>query len=159
MRNKYVWSVIMLGAGVLIGTFGYWLFGKGDFSLFDCLYMTFITIATIGYGETIDISGSVGARTFTMFIAVAGIGVLAYLATNLTAAVVEGELTKSFRRRRMEKLAAKARDHYIICGVGWAGLHIINELRQTKRPHVIIDLDKSKVDKSLQAMSDEIFIE
>src|SRR4030043_26139 len=85
--------------------------------------------------------------------------VLAYLATNLTAAVVEGELTKSFRRRRMEKLAAKARDHYIICGVGWAGLHIINELRQTKRPHVIIDLDKSKVDKSLETMSDELFIE
>jgi len=59
----------------------------------------------------------------------------------------------------MEKMAAKASDHYIICGVGWAGLHIINELRETKRPHVIIDMDKSKVDKSLQALSDEIFIE
>jgi voltage-gated potassium channel len=121
--------------------------------------MTVITIATIGFSEVIDIAGNVGARVFTMFIAVAGIGVLAYLVTNLTAAIVEGELTKSFRRRRMEKLAAKAREHYIVCGVGWAGLHIINELRETKRSHVIIDLNRSKIDKSLEAMSGEVFIE
>jgi voltage-gated potassium channel len=159
MRNKWFWSGILLLAVVLIGTFGYWLFGQGDFSLFDCLYMVVITIATIGYGETIDIAGNVGARTFTMFIAVAGIGVLAYLVTNLTAAIVEGELTKSFRRRRMEKLAARARDHYIVCGVGWAGLHIINELRETKRSHVIIDVDRTRVDKNLETMPGEVFIE
>jgi voltage-gated potassium channel len=159
MRNKYIWSGIILVAIILIGTVGYWLIGGGKYPPFDCLYMTVITIATIGYGEVIDIAGNIGARTFTMFIAVAGIGVLAYLVTNLTAAIVEGELTKSFRRRRMEKLAAKAREHYIICGVGWAGLHIINELRETRRPHVIIDINPSKLDKSLAAMSGEVFIE
>jgi len=159
MRNKYVWSGIILVAVMLLGAFGYWLIGQGKYPFFDSLYMTFITIATIGYGETIDIAGNVGARVYTMFIAVAGIGVLAYLATNLTAAIVEGELTKSFRRRRMEKQAAKAREHYIICGVGWAGLHIINEMRETKRPHVIIDSDRNKIDKNLTAMSAEIFIE
>ncbi len=159
MRNKYIWSGIILVAIIVIGTVGYWLIGGGEYRLFDSLYMTVITITTIGYSEVIDISGNTGARIFTMFIMVAGIGVLAYLLTNVTALIVEGELTKSFRRRRMEKMAAKASDHYIICGVGWAGLHIINELRETKRPHVIIDMDKSKVDKSLQALSDEIFIE
>jgi voltage-gated potassium channel len=159
MRNKYIWSVIILAAIIVIGTVGYWLIGGGKYPLFDCLYMTVITITTIGYGEVIDIAGNIGARVFTMFIMIAGIGVLAYLLTNVTALIVEGELTKSFRRRRMEKMAGKARDHYIICGVGWAGLHIINELRETKRPHVIVDIDKSKVDKSLAAMSDEVFIE
>jgi voltage-gated potassium channel len=79
--------------------------------------------------------------------------------TNVTAAIVEGELTKSFRRRRMERLAAKSRDHFIICGVGWAGLHIINELRETRRSHVIIDVNRDKMDKSLQVMPGEIFIE
>jgi len=159
MRNKYVWSGIILVAIILIGAVGYWLIGGGKYPFFDCLYMTFITIATIGYSEVIDIAGNVGARVFTMIIAVAGIGVLAYLVTNLTAAIVEGELTKSFRRRRMEKQAAKARGHYIVCGVGWTGLHIINELRETKRPHVIIDISREKMDKSLEAMPGEIFIE
>jgi voltage-gated potassium channel len=159
MRNKYIWSGIFLIAIIAVGTVGYWLIGGGEYPLFDCLYMTIITIATIGYGEVIDIAGNIGARAFTMFIAIAGIGVLAYLVTNFTALIVEGELTKSFRRRRMEKLAAKARDHYIICGVGWAGLHIINELRETKRSHVIIDVNRTKLDKSLETMPGEVFIE
>jgi voltage-gated potassium channel len=159
MRKKYIWSGILLVAIIIVGTVGYWLIGGGKFPLFDCLYMTVITIATIGYGEVIDIAGNIGARAFTMFIAIAGIGVLAYLVTNFTALIVEGELTKSFRRRRMEKIAGKARDHYIICGIGWAGLHIINELRETRRPHVIIDIDRSKIDKSLETMPDEVFIE
>jgi voltage-gated potassium channel len=159
MRHKYIWAGILLVAVILIGAVGYWLIGGGKYPFFDSLYMTVITIATIGFSEVIDIAGNIGARVFTMFIAVAGIGVLAYLVTNLTAAIVEGELTKSFRRRRMERLAAKAREHYIVCGVGWTGLHIINELRETKRSHVIIDLDRSKIDKSLEAMSGEVFIE
>src|SRR4030043_1379910 len=159
MRKKYIWSGILLVAIILIGTIGYWLIGGGKFPLFDCLYMTIITIATIGYGEVIDIAGNIGARAFTMFIAIAGIGVLAYLVTNFTALIVEGELTKSFRRRRMEKIAGQERDHYIICGVGWAGLHIINELRETKRPHVIIDVNRTKLDKSLEALPGEVFIE
>jgi voltage-gated potassium channel len=159
MRNKYIWSGIILVAIILVGAVGYWLIGGGKYPFFDCLYMTFITIATIGFSEVIDIAGNIGARVFTMIIAVAGIGVLAYLVTNLTAAIVEGELTKSFRRRRMERLAAKSRDHYIVCGVGWAGLHIINELRETKRSHVIIDINRDKMDKSLQAMPGEILIE
>ncbi len=159
MRNKYVWCGILLAGIIIIGTFGYWLIGGGRYPLFDCLYMTVITITTIGYGEVIDISGNIGARVFTMFIMVAGIGVLAYLLTNVTALIVEGELTKSFRRRRMEKLAGKATDHYIICGMGWAGHHIINELRQTNRPHVIIDIDMNRVEKSLGKMPEGVFIE
>jgi voltage-gated potassium channel len=159
MRNKYVWAGIILVAIILVGTVGYWLIGGGKYPFFDCLYMTFITIATIGFSEVIDIAGNVGARVFTIIIAIAGIGVLAYLVTNVTAAIVGGELTKSFRRRRMEKLAVKAREHYIVCGAGRTGLHIINELRETKRPHVIIDVDRDKVEKTLEAMPGEIFIE
>jgi voltage-gated potassium channel len=64
--------------------------------------------------------------------------VLAYIVTNLTALIIEGEITKSFRRRRMEKLAGSSRDHYILCGIGTLGWHIIDELRSTKRPHVLV---------------------
>jgi voltage-gated potassium channel len=159
MRNKYIWSGIILVAIILVGTVGYWLIGGGKYPFFDCLYMTFITIATIGFSEVIDIAGNIGARVFTMIIAIAGIGVLAYLVTNVTAAIVGGELTKSFRRRRMEKLAGKSKEHYIVCGVGRAGLHIINELRETKRSHVIIDVNHDKVEKTLEAMPGEVFIE
>jgi voltage-gated potassium channel len=159
MYKKYIWCVIILAAIVIIGTLGYWLIVGGSYPFFDYLYMTFITITTIGFGEVIDLTGNTGGRIFTIFIALAGIGVLAYIITNLTATVVEGELTKSFRRRRMEKIAEKARGHYIVCGMGWAGLHIVQELRETKRPHVIIDVSRDKIDKSLEVFSKAVFIE
>jgi voltage-gated potassium channel len=159
MRNKYVWTGIILAAIILVGTVGYWLIGGGKYPFFDCLYMTFITIATIGFSEVIDIAGNVGARVFTMIIAIAGIGVLAYLVTNVTAAIVGGELTKSFRRRRMERLAVKRKEHYIVCGVGRTALHIINELRETGRPHVIVEINRDKIEKQLEVMPGEILIE
>jgi voltage-gated potassium channel len=159
MYKKYSWCVIILAVIVTVGTFGYWLLSGGGYPFFDYIYMTVITITTIGFGEVIDLAGNTAARVFTIFIALSGIGVLAYMVTNITATVVEGSLTKSFRRRRMEKIAKKANGHYIVCGMGWAGLHIVQELRETKRPHVIIDISQSKIDKSLETMSKEVFIE
>jgi voltage-gated potassium channel len=159
MYKKFYVSFSLLAFIILVGSIGYWLIGEGNYSLFDGLYMTIITIATIGYGETIDLTGNIGGRTFTIFIALAGIGVLAYIMTNLTATVVEGELTKSFRRRRMERIAQKAAGHYIICGMGWSSLHIINELKDTKRPYIIIETDKNKIDADLELAPGSVIIE
>ena len=121
--------------------------------------MTFITIATIGYGEIIDLSGNAGGRIFTMFIAISGIGVMAYILTSVTALEVEGRLTESFRRRRMEKTARSYRGHYIICGCGSLGCYIANELHATRRPHVIIDVDKKNIESNLESLDNEVFIE
>ena len=159
MYKKYFWCVIILVVIVTVGTFGYWLLTGGRYPFIDYLYMTVITITTIGYGEIIDLAGNTAGRVFTIFIALSGIGVLAYMVTNITATVVEGELTKSFRRRRMEKIAKKANGHYIVCGMGWAGLHIVHELQETKRPYVIIDISQSKIAKTLETISGEVFIE
>ena len=159
MNKKYIWGGIVLAIIIVIGTIGYWFIGGGQYSFLDCLYMTVITITTIGYSEIIDFSGSIAGRVFTIFIALSGIGMLAYMLTSLTATIVEGELTASFRRRRMEKTAKKAQGHYIVCGMGWAGLYIVNELRDTKRDHVIIDIDKAKINNNLGTMSNETFIE
>jgi len=159
MYKKYLWCVIILVAIVIIGTIGYWLLAGGGHPFFDYTYMTIITITTIGFGEIIDLAGNTAARVFTVFIALSGIGVLAYILTSATATVVEGNLTKSFRRRRMEKIAEKAKGHYIVCGMDWAGLHIVQELQETKRPHVIIEISQSKIDKSLETFPKSVFIE
>ncbi len=157
--RKFLWSGIILVAIQLIGTVGYLLIGGDKYSFLDAFYMVFITIATIGYGEIIDLSTSPIGRIFTMFIAIAGIGVLAYTATNLTALIVEGELTKSFRRKRMEKRAGNLENHYIICGLGEVGLNIANELTATKRPYVIVDVSQSNIERALAILGERIFIE
>jgi len=59
----------------------------------------------------------------------------------------------------MEKIAGKSRDHYIVCGVGSVGFYIANELYATKRPYVIVDVNKENIEKSLESLPDEVFIE
>jgi voltage-gated potassium channel len=157
--RKFAWAGAIMIAIILIGTVGYWFIGGRQYSFVDAFYMTFITITTIGFEEVIDLSGNVGGRIFTIFIAIAGIGVMAYIITNITALIVEGEVTESFRRRRMEKIAGKYRGHYIVCGVGSVGCYIANELHATKRPHVVVDVNKKNVESNLESFRDEVFIE
>ena len=156
--RKFVWAGAILIAIILIGTVGYWFIGGRQYSFVDAFYMTFITITTIGFEEVIDLSGNVGGRIFTIFIAISGIGIMAYIVTNITALVVEGELTESFRRRRMEKIAGNYKGHYIVCGLGRVGCYIANELHATKRPHVIVDVNKKDTESSLESFRDEVFI-
>ena len=157
--RKFIWAGAILLAIILIGTVGYWFIGGRQYSFVDTLYMTIITISTIGFGEIIDLSGNVAGRIFTIFIAISGVGVLLYFITNITALVVEGELKESFRRRKMEKTAGNSRDHYIVCGLGSVGFYIVNELRVTKRPHVLVDADKKNIERCLELFKDEVLIE
>jgi voltage-gated potassium channel len=157
--RRFVWAAVILIAIILIGTVGYWFIGGRQYSFVDTLYMTVITITTIGFEEVIDLSGNVGGEIFTIFIAISGVGIMAYIITNITALVVEGELTESFRRRKMEKLAGNYRGHYIVCGFGSVGCYIVNELHATKRPHVVVDINKNNMGRSQESIHDEVFIE
>lgn len=101
--------------------------------------MTFITISTIGYEEVIDLSSSPSGRIFTMFIALSGIGTLTYAFSMLTASIIEGALTDSFRRLKMQKTIEKTHHHFIVCGSQRIGPHIIEELQSTHRPYILIE--------------------
>jgi len=157
--KKFLWAGISLVFVLVIGTVGYWFVGRGQYSLLDCLYMTVITIATIGYGEIIDMSDNPAGRGFTIFIALFGIGTLTYILSNFTAFIVEGELNETFRRRKMEKIIKKFKDHYIVCGIEGVGFHIVSELYDTKRPHVIVDIDRKKIEKILETFQERVYIE
>ncbi len=143
---------------VFLGTVGYWFIGGKNYSLMDCLYMTIITVATIGFEEVIDLSGNSLGRGFTIFIALSGIGTFTYILSTFTAFIVEGDLNESFRRRKMEKLIKKLKDHYIVCGVEGVGFHIISELYETKRDFLAIDTDRGRIEKVLQSFKDLIYI-
>ncbi len=159
VRRRFIWCSAFLLTIVLIGTVGYWFIGGKQYSFVDTLYMTVITITTIGFGEIIDLSGNPGGRVFTIFIAVSGVGTLAYVATNFIGIFVEGELTESFRRRRMEKLVNNYTGHFIVCGFGMIGSYIAGELYSTGRQYVAVDVDKEVVEKALQSLPDQIVLE
>jgi voltage-gated potassium channel len=156
---KWLWAAVAIVAILTLGTFGYRIIGGGRYSYIDCLYMTVITITTIGFGEIIDMSHSPAGRVFTIFFALTGIGVMTYILLNATAYVVEGRMNDVFRRRRMEKNIGKLRKHYIICGVEGVGSYIVNELHSTNRPFVLVDMQRKAIDRVLETYPNQIFIE
>lgn len=159
MYKKLLLPGFVLLVVLIIGTIGYWIIGDKDYQFIDALYMTVITISTIGYGEVIDLTGNTGGKIFTIIIAISGIGALGYIVTNFTALLVDGQITKSFRRMRMEKKAINANEHYIVCGIGTFGYPIINELHTTLKSFVVVETNKSVVEKSMDIWPDGIFIE
>lgn len=128
-------ALILLAAVFVTGISGYMIIEGWD--LLDSLHMTVITIASVGYMEVNPLSRQ--GRIFTIFLIIFGIGILLFGISTFTAFLVEGELSEMLRRRKMEKKISELKEHYIICGIGGIGRHIIYELHRTGRPYVAID--------------------
>ncbi len=114
-------------------------------TLFDALYMTMITISTVGFSEIAPLSPY--GRVITMIIISTGITVGAYTVGMMVKFFVEGELKKSFGRIKMEKQIAKLRNHYIVCGFGRIGALICKELHSNNIKFVIIENDAKVVEQ------------
>lgn len=150
-----VFFVVMVLAG---GTLGYHFLDNQNHSLLDALYMTVITITTIGYGEIIDTSQNPQARVFTIFLAFAGIGVATFFLSQVTAVIVEGDIKETFKRRKMKKEISKMEGHYIVCGSGKVGSHILEELHRTGRSVIVIDKSDEIIAKVNEHYPDVSFI-
>ena len=155
---RFAWSLFALGVVLAIGTVGYRLIGGPQYSWIDCFYMTFITIATIGYGEIVDLSHSPAGRLFTVAVAFAGIGVSTYIMSTVVAYLVEGRINEILWRRRMDKHIDKLRQHYIICGAGRIGRNIANEMVTTVRPYIVIDESMPAIDTHLERHPDTAYL-
>lgn len=130
----------------VFGTLGYMFLTEHKYSWFDCFYMTFITVATIGFGEIIDMSSNEPARMLTVVIGILGAGNLSLLFSLVTVAILETDLNGTLRRKRMEKAIKKLKGHYILCGFGRVGRNIAHELESTNRHFVAIDEDMVRLE-------------
>lgn len=140
--GKFVAGIAALILVHVVGTIGYMYvgFASGEDPRFiDALYMTFITVATIGYAEVYDMTELPWARVFTMFIGFVGIGTTWYLFSTFTAFILETNLSQTYRRRRMLRTIAELSGHYIVCGIGRVGGYVADELLRTERRFVVID--------------------
>ncbi|MGQ0710740.1 MAG: potassium channel family protein [Rhodoferax sp.] len=144
-------GVVLMVVLHLIGTLGYMAIGWPDATWVDSLYMTFITVATIGYGEIVPLDGHPGGRLFTIAIAIFGIGIMSYLFSSSVALLLESEFNAALRRKRMQKRIQALRAHYIICGIGRVGSNVANELLKTRREFVAIETDPEVLERWLSA--------
>jgi voltage-gated potassium channel len=153
-----LWAALLLVLVHIVGTLGYKLIGGPEASWIDSFYMTFITVATIGYGEIVDLAKSPGGRVFTVVIAFFGIGTMTYMFSMVTAFILESDLNAALRRKRMQKRLDKLSGHYIVCGIGRVGANVADELRKTGRQFAVIESDRTSLDANLQQYDDMMYI-
>lgn len=120
---------------LIFGTSGYMVIE--DSSLADSLYMTVITITTVGYNEVMPLSTA--GRNFTIVLIIVGVSFVLYVFGIITEAMVEGGIQTILGRKKMKKKVAELHGHYIVCGFGRIGKVICKELKENKRPFVVIE--------------------
>ena len=129
---------------ILIGTLGYALIE--DWSIGDSLYMTFITISTVGFGEVKPLSAA--GQHFTIVFLVLSIGTVGYSATVLITYVFEGQILHVMRERRMKRAIRHLKNHFIIVGGGDVGREAAYEFSRSKKRFVVVDRNPSQSDLS-----------
>jgi voltage-gated potassium channel len=120
---------------ILVGTLGY-AFIEG-WSLFDALYMTVITLTTVGYEEVHELSPA--GRAFTMVLLLGGVVVFLYAVTEAFRGIISVELRTALGRQRMERSLAELRQHLIVCGYGRMGHLVCATFAAQRLPFVVID--------------------
>jgi voltage-gated potassium channel len=136
----------MLVAILLVGALGYRFIEGWDY--FDSLYMTVITLATVGFSETHPLS--LGGRIFTIILIMGGLGVITYGVTAITTFVIEGEMRGYIRRNRMNKAISKISDHFIVCGGGSGGHYVTEELIRTNRQVVVVEKNRERAEQLIE---------
>jgi len=139
-KNLLVPLIVVLGV-LCVGIIGYmWIEG---WRFLDSLYMTIITLSTVGYGEVHNVGP--GGRIFTVLLIGIGILLITYTAGWVAKEFLEGELRAILGRRKLGKQIKSLQNHYIICGYGRIGKIICEEFVRRSIPLVVIESDAQAV--------------
>jgi voltage-gated potassium channel len=157
-KKRLIASLTVFLLVFLLGVAGFKTLGGPEWSVFDAVYMTVITVATIGYGEVHDLSDRPGARGFAVVYIILCLGTIAFAVSSMTAFVVDGELRKILGRRKMEKAIAKLSNHYLVCGSDETAQTVVHELLQTKKLFVVVDPSKERIEK-LREMGEMLWVQ
>jgi voltage-gated potassium channel len=129
-----------LAAAMVFGTIGFHL--VEGWTLADSLYVTVQTLTTVGYGDLPPHTAM--GRAFAVMVMLIGVGGVALAVSTIVQSAVQSELIATFGQRRLSKKMSKLRDHYIICGSGRVGSHLVRDLLRANESFVVIENDQQR---------------
>lgn len=128
---------------IVVGTLGFMYLE--NWPVLDSLYMTIITLSTVGFGEVRQLHDE--SRMFTMVLIILGVAVGGLTATSLGRVIVEGQFKELVLRRKMEKKLRRMENHYIVAGYGRVGRQVALEFMRRHVPFVVIERDPAAIDQ------------
>lgn len=131
---------------ILIGTIGYSIIE--GWNVLDSLYMSVITISTVGFQEVHPLSAT--GRVFTLFFIIFGVGTTLYAVGAGAKLMLEGQIRGILGRRKMSKKIQEIKDHYIICGYGKVGQQIYSEFSSRQVPCTVVEKEPLVVEKAIR---------
>jgi voltage-gated potassium channel len=135
---RRAWVAMLIPVALLgFGAAGFKATGGPEWTWFDALYMSAITLTTVGYGETHPLNA--GGRAFTIVFLFGGVFLLFYSATEMIRAIVSGQLRSVLGREGVKHKLEEVRDHIVVCGFGRMGRLVCQEFERQKTPYVLID--------------------
>jgi voltage-gated potassium channel len=140
-RSRMLYAVAALGALVAVGTLGFSLLEP--LTLLDSLYLTVMTVATVGYGDVHPASRA--GRGFATVFMLVSVAVVGFLLSTAIQALVQSEIVAAYGQRRRYREISKLRNHFIICGAGRVGSRIIRELQRREEPFIVIEREEKQV--------------
>jgi voltage-gated potassium channel len=140
-RRRMIYALVALVGLIALGTIGFRLLEP--LTLLDSLYLTVMTVATVGYGDVHP--SSRGGRGFATVFMLVSVAVVGFLLSTAIQALVQSEIVAAYGQRRRYREISKLRNHFIICGAGRVGSRIIRELQRREEPFIVIERDERQV--------------
>ena len=144
MLGSKIYKIIVLVVSIItLGTTGYmWL---SNYSFVDAIYMTVITVTTVGFGEVKPFTPE--EKIFTIFLILTSITVFGYAVSAFSEFLVSGKLFDHFKHKRVEKQINKLVGHTIVCGYGRNGKQAISKLKNYGKQYVVIEKSRVLIEK------------
>jgi voltage-gated potassium channel len=160
-RSPLTRALTLLLFVLLFGTLGFY-FIETDYSLFDALYLSVITLSTVGYGEVRELSTS--GRSFAIFFILLGFMIVAIAFRFIVEHLALGWSVKSWKQKKNRGMINELNEHTIVCGFGRNGRQAVKRLKKHQQPFVVVETNEELIaenEKDLlfykgSALSDEV---
>lgn len=142
LRSKIALALFLMLLVLTFGIVGYK--SLSDFTWIEAIYMTIITVTTVGFSEVRPLDPS--AKIFTVFLIVTSVFIFGFALSVITEYLLERNSLKILKKKKVKKRIDNLSNHIVVCGYGRNGMQAAERLKEYKRPFVIIEKDKEVIE-------------